>query len=57
MPPGGLQNFNDTGLSTTLRYGDGSNFVAGDIGVGAFELDGDQFAIPFQGMWPSPSEE
>ncbi|KAJ6501336.1 hypothetical protein DFH09DRAFT_1102494 [Mycena vulgaris] len=36
----GLPSFNDTGLSTTVRYGDGSNFVSGDIGVGAFQLDG-----------------
>jgi len=48
MPPEGLKSFNDTGLSTTVRYGDGSNFVTGDIGVGAFELDGGQFAVPFQ---------
>ncbi|KAJ7819470.1 aspartic peptidase domain-containing protein [Mycena olivaceomarginata] len=47
MPPGGLTGFNDTGLSTTLRYGDGTNFVTGDIGIGAFELDG-QFAVPAQ---------
>ncbi|KAJ7242152.1 aspartic peptidase domain-containing protein [Mycena haematopus] len=48
MPPGGLRSFNDTGLSTTLRYGDGSNFITGDIGIGAFELDGGQFAVPAQ---------
>jgi hypothetical protein len=51
MPPGGLTGFNDTGLSTTLRYGDGTNFVTGDIGIGAFELDG-QFAVPAQGAFP-----
>ncbi|KAJ6484763.1 aspartic peptidase domain-containing protein [Mycena sanguinolenta] len=48
MPPAGLTNFNDTGLTTTLRYGDGSNFVKGDIGVGAFSLDGGQFAVASQ---------
>ncbi|KAJ7867210.1 aspartic peptidase domain-containing protein [Mycena olivaceomarginata] len=36
-----------TDLCTTLRYGDGTNFVTGDIGIGAFELDG-QFAVPAQ---------
>ncbi|KAJ7657204.1 aspartic peptidase domain-containing protein [Mycena polygramma] len=48
MPPGGLKTFTDTGLSTTLRYGDGSNFVTGDIGIGAFELGGGDFKIPAQ---------
>ncbi|KAJ6536904.1 aspartic peptidase domain-containing protein [Mycena capillaripes] len=48
MPPGGLRTFTDTGLSTTLRYGDGSNFVTGDIGLGAFSLGGGEFTIPSQ---------
>ncbi|KAJ6521071.1 hypothetical protein DFH09DRAFT_1098014 [Mycena vulgaris] len=38
-PPNGLPSFNDTVLSITVRHGDGSNFVSGDIGVGAFQLD------------------
>ncbi|KAJ7723432.1 aspartic peptidase domain-containing protein [Mycena metata] len=45
-PPEGLPSFNDTKLNATLRYGDGSDFVSGDIGVGKFELD--QYTIPFQ---------
>ncbi|KAF8151149.1 hypothetical protein K438DRAFT_434583 [Mycena galopus ATCC 62051] len=51
MPPQGLTNFNDTGLSTTLRYGTGANFVTGDIGISAFQLDGGEFTVPQQGMW------
>jgi saccharopepsin len=47
MPPEGLPSFNDTTLNATLRYGDGSDFVTGDIGVGKFELD--TYSIPFQG--------
>ncbi|KAJ7023592.1 aspartic peptidase domain-containing protein [Mycena alexandri] len=46
-PPAGLPSFNDTGLSTTIRYGTGANFVTGDIGVNQFELDS-QFTIPSQ---------
>ncbi|KAF7348504.1 Six-hairpin glycosidase [Mycena venus] len=46
MPPEGLPSFNDTHLNATLRYGDGSDFVTGDIGVGQFELS--QYTIPFQ---------
>ncbi|KAJ7033179.1 aspartic peptidase domain-containing protein [Mycena alexandri] len=45
-PPEGLPSFNDTTLNATLRYGDGTDFVSGDIGVGAFVLD--QYTIPFQ---------
>ncbi|KAF8166803.1 aspartic peptidase domain-containing protein [Mycena galopus ATCC 62051] len=48
MPPQGLTNFNDTGLSTTLRYGTGANFVTGDIGIGAFQLNGGEFAVTEQ---------
>ncbi|KAF7367163.1 Six-hairpin glycosidase [Mycena sanguinolenta] len=47
MPPQGLANFNDTGLSTTVHYGDGSTFVEGEIGVGAFSLDGG-VTVPYQ---------
>ncbi|KAJ7322878.1 aspartic peptidase domain-containing protein [Mycena albidolilacea] len=46
-PPEGLPSFNDTKLNATLRYGDGTDFVAGDIGVGKFEL-GTEYSIPFQ---------
>ncbi|KAJ7698717.1 aspartic peptidase domain-containing protein [Mycena rosella] len=46
MPPEGLPTFNDTLLNATLRYGDGSDFVTGDIGVGKFELG--EYSIPFQ---------
>ncbi|KAJ6491379.1 aspartic peptidase domain-containing protein [Mycena vitilis] len=46
MPPEGLPSFNDTSLNATLRYGDGSDFVTGDIGVGEFKLD--QYTIPAQ---------
>ncbi|KAJ7255235.1 aspartic peptidase domain-containing protein [Mycena rebaudengoi] len=46
MPPEGLTTFNDTGLNATLEYGDGSDFVIGDIGVGTFELN--QYSIPAQ---------
>ncbi|KAK7046867.1 Six-hairpin glycosidase [Favolaschia claudopus] len=47
MPPEGLPSFNDTSLNATLRYGDGSDFVTGDIGVGKFEL-GTEIVIPQQ---------
>ncbi|KAJ7512552.1 aspartic peptidase domain-containing protein [Mycena galericulata] len=47
MPPEGLPTFNDTKLNATLRYGDGSDFVSGDIGVGQFQL-GSAYTIPFQ---------
>ncbi|KAJ7222427.1 aspartic peptidase domain-containing protein [Mycena pura] len=46
-PPEGLPHFNDTRLNATLRYGDGSDFVTGDIGVGEFQMA--QYTIPFQG--------
>ncbi|KAJ7773231.1 aspartic peptidase domain-containing protein [Mycena metata] len=46
-PPGGVPAFNDTGLSTTIRYGTGANFVTGDVGVNEFQLDG-QYTIPAQ---------
>ncbi|KAJ7183420.1 aspartic peptidase domain-containing protein [Mycena filopes] len=45
-PPGGVAKFADTGLSTTIRYGTGANFVAGDIGVNEFQVDG--HTIPAQ---------
>jgi hypothetical protein len=48
-PPEGLPSFNDTKLNATLRYGDGTDFVTGDIGVGKFEL-GTEYSIPFQGV-------
>ncbi|KAF8151158.1 hypothetical protein K438DRAFT_1988301 [Mycena galopus ATCC 62051] len=56
MPPQGLTNFNDTGLSTTLRYGTGANFFTGDIGIGAFQLDGGEFAVPQQAYLQGTSE-
>jgi hypothetical protein len=34
-------------LNATLKYGDGSDFVSGDIGVGKFSIG--QYTIPFQG--------
>ncbi|KAJ6578613.1 aspartic peptidase domain-containing protein [Mycena sp. CBHHK59/15] len=46
MPPEGLPTFNDTKLNATLRYGDGTDYVTGDVGVGKFELA--QYTIPFQ---------
>ncbi|KAJ7138448.1 aspartic peptidase domain-containing protein [Mycena crocata] len=46
MPPEGLPSFNDTNLNATLRYGDGTDFVRGDIGVGKFELG--EYTIPAQ---------
>jgi len=46
MPPDGLPSFNDTLLNATLRYGDGSDYVFGDIGVGKFQLN--TYSIPFQ---------
>ncbi|KAJ7098351.1 aspartic peptidase domain-containing protein [Mycena epipterygia] len=46
MPPEGLPSFNDTRLNATLKYGDGTDFVTGDIGVGTFELG--QYTIPLQ---------
>ncbi|KAJ6572010.1 aspartic peptidase domain-containing protein [Mycena capillaripes] len=45
-PPEGLPSFNDTQLNATVTYGDGSDFVEGDIGIGKFELD--TYSIPFQ---------
>ncbi|KAF8166813.1 aspartic peptidase domain-containing protein [Mycena galopus ATCC 62051] len=56
MPPQGLTNFNDTGLSTTLRYGTGANFVTGDIGIGAFQLNGGEFAVTEQAYLQGTSE-
>ncbi|KAJ6533525.1 aspartic peptidase domain-containing protein [Mycena capillaripes] len=56
MPPGGLRKFNDTGLSTTLLFGDGSNFVKGDIGSGAFSLGGGEFTVPFQAYLQGTSQ-
>ncbi|KAJ7141632.1 aspartic peptidase domain-containing protein [Mycena filopes] len=47
QPPDGLPPFNDTGLSTSVHYGDGSAFVKGAIGVNAFQLEG-QDTVPFQ---------
>ncbi|KAF7307770.1 Six-hairpin glycosidase [Mycena kentingensis (nom. inval.)] len=57
MPPEGLPSFNDTGLNATLRYGDGTDFVRGDIGVGEFKLD--TYTIPFQGAlhWAADAED
>ncbi|CAK5272868.1 unnamed protein product [Mycena citricolor] len=46
MPPEGVPKFNDTHLNATLRYGDGSDYVFGDIGVGQFQLN--QYTIPHQ---------
>ncbi|KAF7367157.1 Six-hairpin glycosidase [Mycena sanguinolenta] len=55
MPPQGLANFNDTGLSTAIHYGDGSAFVEGEIGVGAFSLDGG-VTVPYQAYLNVASE-
>ncbi|KAJ6469517.1 aspartic peptidase domain-containing protein [Mycena sanguinolenta] len=46
MPPDNLPSFNDTHLNATIFYGDGSDFVAGDVGVGLFQLD--TYSIPLQ---------
>ncbi|KAF8151153.1 hypothetical protein K438DRAFT_1988296 [Mycena galopus ATCC 62051] len=56
MPPQGLTNFNDTGLSMTLHYYTSANFVTGDIGVGAFQLNGGEFAVPQQAYLQGTSE-
>ncbi|KAJ7758372.1 aspartic peptidase domain-containing protein [Mycena metata] len=48
-PPTGLPSFKHTGLSTTIRYGTGANFVTGHIGVNEFKLDG-QYTIPSQAL-------
>ncbi|KAF7297291.1 Six-hairpin glycosidase [Mycena indigotica] len=45
-PPEGLPTFNNTGLNATLRYGDGTDFVTGDIGVGEFKLG--SYTVPLQ---------
>ncbi|KAF8166779.1 hypothetical protein K438DRAFT_1984056 [Mycena galopus ATCC 62051] len=45
IPPQDLTNFNDTGLSRTLHYGTGANYVTDDIGIRAFQLDGGEFAV------------
>ncbi|KAF7367158.1 Six-hairpin glycosidase [Mycena sanguinolenta] len=55
MPPQRLANFNDTGLSTAVHYGDGSTFVEGEIGVGAFSLDGG-VTVPYQAYLYGTSE-
>ncbi|KAF8217792.1 aspartic peptidase domain-containing protein [Mycena galopus ATCC 62051] len=47
MPPEGLPSFNDTRLNATITYGDGSDYVTGDVGVGEFQL-GSAYTIPFQ---------
>ncbi|KAJ6471408.1 aspartic peptidase domain-containing protein [Mycena sanguinolenta] len=56
MPPQGLTNFDDTGLSTAVHYGDGSTFIQGDIGVGEFSLEGGQFTVPQQAYLYGTSE-
>jgi len=38
IPPGGLGQYNDTGIPLSLRYGDGSYGVDGTIGVAPFEF-------------------
>jgi len=38
IPPGGIGNFNDTGIQLSLRYGDGSYGTDGTIGVAPFEF-------------------
>ncbi|KAJ7253669.1 aspartic peptidase domain-containing protein [Mycena haematopus] len=47
MPPDNLPSFNDTHLNATITYGDGTDYVFGDIGVGVFQL-GSAYSIPFQ---------
>ncbi|KAJ6596677.1 aspartic peptidase domain-containing protein [Mycena sp. CBHHK59/15] len=46
QPPGGIGSFNDTGANATIFYGDGSNFVNGNVGLAAVEIAGRQ--IPTQ---------
>ncbi|GLB40049.1 putative peptidase A1 family protein [Lyophyllum shimeji] len=38
IPPGGIGEFNDTGIPLYLRYGDGTYGVKGTIGVAPFEF-------------------
>ncbi|KAF7334254.1 Six-hairpin glycosidase [Mycena sanguinolenta] len=46
MPPDNLPSFNDTHLNATIFYGDGTDYVQGEVGVGVFQLD--TYSIPFQ---------
>ncbi|CAK5272198.1 unnamed protein product [Mycena citricolor] len=46
MPPDGLPAFKDTGINTKIVYGNGYDYVAGDIGTGEFQLD--SYIIPNQ---------
>ncbi|KAJ6584274.1 aspartic peptidase domain-containing protein [Mycena sp. CBHHK59/15] len=46
QPPGGIGSFNDTGANATIHYGDGSNFVNGNVGLASVEIAGHQ--IPTQ---------
>ncbi|KAJ7056849.1 aspartic peptidase domain-containing protein [Mycena amicta] len=61
VPPGGLPSFNDTKLNATVRYGDGSDYVTGNIGVGEFKMG--EYTIPFQAFlnvqdaaWPEDAD-
>ncbi|CAK5272114.1 unnamed protein product [Mycena citricolor] len=46
MPPDGLPVFKDTGINTKIVYGNGYDYVAGDIGTGEFQLN--NYIIPNQ---------
>ena len=48
IPPGGLGQYNDTGIPLSLRYGDGTYGVDGTIGLAPFEFG--PYKIDRQGL-------
>lgn len=48
IPPGGIGQYNDTGIPLSLRYGDGSYGVDGTIGLAPFEFG--PYKIDRQGL-------
>jgi hypothetical protein len=52
IPPGGIGQYNDTGIGLSLRYGDGSYGVDGTIGVAPFEFG--PYTIEKQGLLVHP---
>jgi len=49
IPPGGIGDYNDTGIGLSLRYGDGTYGVEGTIGVAPFEFG--PYRIEKQGLF------
>lgn len=53
IPPGGIGQFNDTGVGLSLLYGDGTYGVSGTIGVAPFEFG--PYKIEQQGRFIPPA--